>query len=116
LVIEFIDKFYDKYDVVSDLRKYLPLFSKDMDAPALAFFIKTERLRLVEEAEESKNQNGTTGRNSVDDYSSSSNSSSGEERKVPVADTEQPVSLKLLRWRFVHHKLNRALGMYDFVP
>ena len=75
MVIEFIDKFYDKYDVVSDLRKYLPLFSKDMDAPALAFFIKTERLRLVEEAEESKNQNGTTGRNSVDDFSSLSNSS-----------------------------------------
>ena len=56
MVIEFIDKFYDKYDVVTDLRKYLPLFSKEMDAPALAFFIKTERVRPVEEAEMVKGQ------------------------------------------------------------
>jgi hypothetical protein len=45
--------------VVTDLRKYLPLFSKDMDAPALAFFIKTERVRVVEEQEFGKNMKGS---------------------------------------------------------
>jgi hypothetical protein len=67
-----------------------------MDAPALAFFIRTERVRPVEEAEMIKGQKGS-GINSKDN----SSDTFSDEEEVTNQDTEQPISLKLLRWRFV---------------
>ena len=76
---DYLEKFYDKFDVVSDLRPYLRLLGQP-EAAALRAFAR-EKLDAEEAAYDE----------------------SGEE----------PPSLRLIRWRVVHFKLNKVLGSFS---
>ena len=76
---EYLDKFYDRFDVVSDLRPYLKLLGQP-EAAALRNFAR-EKLDAEEAAYDET--------------------------------TEEPPSMKLIRWRVVHFKLNKVLGSFS---
>ena len=77
--VEYLENFYDRFDVVSDLRTYLKLLGQ----PEAAGLRNFEREKL--DAEEA----------SYDDTG------------------DEPPSLKLIRWRVVHFKLNKVLGSFS---
>ena len=83
LMTEYMDLFYDKSDVVVDLRPYLKLLNADQDVDQM----KERLMDRVQQHEEMENE--------VDGH----------------AKLSAPISLRVLRWRFVLYKVNRILGV-----
>ena len=93
LMMEYIDLFYDKADVVSDLRNYVKLLSYPTDANAIRQRIQ-DRIRMAEQAEpEVKKQ--TTFSND------------------PSQQVHVLTPMKLLRYNYVYYKMMRLLGAYN---
>ena len=89
LLLEYIDAFYDKSDVVSDLIEYFPLLNKK-DAASICSRIQL-RIKQTEESE----------------Y---------EDIKIRGGNPENSViPLKLLRFQMIYHKLARILGVFNEV-
>lgn len=78
IIVEYIKEYYDKFDVVNDIRQYIKLFGPD-ESKAFRQFARTK----VDQCEESYD---------------------------PLGDT--PPSMKLIRWRVIHFKINKLLGSF----
>ena len=86
-IIEYIGAFYDKSDVVADVKAYLKLFNSEQDSEQM----KERLLDTVQNYEQME----------------------ADEQKEPgrAKMTTQPVSLRVIRWRFVFQKVMRLLGI-----
>lgn len=96
LLCEYIDLFYDKSDVVQDLLPYMKLFNDKDD-------VETIRKRLFDRVNQVENMEGEK----------ESSNEVGNHLKDQYDGARAVISLKVLRWRFVQHKVNRVLGVYS---
>ena len=87
LMTEYMDLFYDKSDVVEDLRPYLKLLNADQDIEQM----KERLMDRVSQHEEMENET--------------------EQAPGKAKMTTAPISLRVIRWRFVSYKINRILGV-----
>ena len=92
LINDYIDLFYDKHDVLEDLKPYLRLLNTPDDVEEM---IDRMRSRL-EQVEEMENENEEL---LVDEEFDEPD----EEERMKL------VSLRVLRWRFIKFKLERFL-------
>jgi len=103
LMQEYIDLFFDKSDVLEDLRPYLLLLNNTEDVNTICEMFK-ERVKQAETSEEEP----ATILNPDGKYAMNSHLNQTVEQDL----NKCVVSLKVLRWKFVQHKISRALGLY----
>lgn len=94
LMCEYIDGFFEKNDVVSDLKPYFTLLNV-VDSNALHKRF-TERVKQIEQLEKEARE---------------SNPSNAHLDSDTLA-RQTMVQLKTIRWNLVLHKMNRLLGIY----
>ena len=92
LMNDYIDLFYDKHDVLEDLKPYLKLLNTQEDVEEMVDRMKS-RLEQVEEME-----------NEEDEIVDEEFDEPDEEERMKL------VSIRVLRWRFIKFKLERLLG------
>jgi hypothetical protein len=91
-----MEKFYEKHDVISDLRPYLTLLDAKGDTETLQKRIAA-RCEEVDEQEEQVQQMHAKKRAEKDE----------------ICDWEPPVTMKSIRYKMMYHKLSRAMGLYS---
>jgi len=104
LLLEYIDLFFDKADVLDDTKAYLMLLNGQDDVMNVR-----ERFRdRIGQAELSEGEPPTI-------LKADGNNAIGSHLNQTVEQdfARVVVSLKVLRWKFVQHKVSRALGMYS---
>ena len=106
LLLEYIDHFYDKADVLEDLRPYLKLLNNTDDVTSV-------RDRFRERISAAETQEGEPATVTKADGNAAIGSHLNQTVEQDFA--KGVVSLKVLRWKFVQHKVSRALGMYTHV-
>lgn len=100
-MLEYIDYFYDKADVLEDLTPYFKLLN---DREDVAMVKDRFRDRLAD-AESTEGEPPTRTKQDGS-YAIGSHLAAQDDFDKRV------VSLKALRWKFVQHKVSRALGLY----
>ena len=106
LLLEYIDHFYDKADVLEDLKPYLKLLNQTDDVIHM-------RDRFRERISAAETQEGEPQTITKADGNAAIGSHLNQTLEQDL--TKSVVSLKVLRWKFVQHKVSRALGMYSHV-
>ena len=101
LMLEYIDYFHDKSDILEDLSQYLVLLDRDVDVPTI-------RERFKDRIAQAENQEGEEPATTLAD----GRLAVGSHLAPPDDFEKRVVSLKVLRWKFVQHKVSRALGLY----
>ena len=103
LMQEYIDLFYDKSDVLEDLKPYLLLLNNGDDVQYMKEMFK-EKVKQAEISEEEP----VTQLKPDGNYIMNSHLTQTVQEDLH----KTVVSLKVLRWKFVQHKICRALGIY----
>ena len=103
LVLEYIDLFFDKADVLEDLEPYLKLLNQAEDVNAVKERFRDRIHQIESMAGEPLTMTKADGSPAIGSHLNQTVEQ--EFRKVVV-------SLKVLRWKMVQHKVSRALGMY----
>ena len=103
LMLEYIDLFFDKSDVLEDLRPYLYLLNNNEDVINVRDMFR-DRVKQAEQMEDEP----------LSLLRADGNYAMGSHTYQPGEHEfhRSVVSLKVLRWKFVQHKVSRALGLY----
>jgi len=97
LIFEYIDSFHDKEDVIKDLKPFIQLIKTLDDAKELKNRVQ-DKISLLEDAD---NDHETT---------------PDEDFDIPEEDSRMKrVSLDVIRWKFINHKLERCLGTNNYI-
>lgn len=105
LMQEYIELYYDKADVLMDLKPYLSLLNDRDDVITMRDMFRQKVLQTENQEDEPNMRVKADGNYAIKSHYRTQQEAEQQEKFV--------VSLKVLRWKFLQHKFMRTLGQYS---